>query len=506
MNTSIESDSLSRENAEETMELLWSRVRQRGDLPGFSKVVGAIIGAMHDDDDREFNMTKTVLQDPALTQKVLRLANSAMYSVFGQGINTVSKAVIVLGTEAIGHLAIGLKLIEDLAAASTDSAVARMEMEKAVLAGHLARHLASSAGTRDAEEAVVCAMLHSLGRMMTTFYLYDRWQRMQECRIESGLSEEQAALYILGLSLDEIGRQVAQQWGLPATLVHTMREVTPEPVSEPLGHADWLAALSTLSSQCASVLCANDDTSDKTLATLAHNYAEMLGLESAAVLTAVNSAQQTVAEEEPVVVRPLKRVEFDKSLLVHRHAGKPADATLILTRGIADIRGALHAASISQLMTMALETVYQGLGFGRSITFLRDIEQAQYAARMYFGDVMQEMLPHLVFGDAYQPDVFHAALANDKMIFIENAQDPAFASKVPRWWRQAFPTVRSFMVLPLTVNRQPIGFLYGDWNGSRPSAKITQSEAALLDELRMLIVRAVEQRRQMEASWTRKML
>jgi HD-like signal output (HDOD) protein len=85
-------------NADQTMELLWSRVRQRGDLPGFSKVVSSIISAMHNDDDSEFNMTKTVLQDPTLTQKVLRLANSAMYSVFGQGINTVSKAVIVLGT------------------------------------------------------------------------------------------------------------------------------------------------------------------------------------------------------------------------------------------------------------------------------------------------------------------------------------------------------------------------------------------------------------------------
>ncbi|HCE09641.1 MAG TPA: GAF domain-containing protein, partial [Oxalobacteraceae bacterium] len=67
-------------NPEKTLELLWSRIRQRGDLPGFSKAVGAILGAMRGDDDREFNMTKTVLSDPALTQKVLRLANSAMYS------------------------------------------------------------------------------------------------------------------------------------------------------------------------------------------------------------------------------------------------------------------------------------------------------------------------------------------------------------------------------------------------------------------------------------------
>ena len=71
-----------------------------------------ILAAMSGEDEREFSMTKTVLSDPTLTQCVLRLANSAMYSVFGQNINTVSKAVIVLGTDAIGHLALGLKLVE----------------------------------------------------------------------------------------------------------------------------------------------------------------------------------------------------------------------------------------------------------------------------------------------------------------------------------------------------------------------------------------------------------
>ena len=146
-------------NPERTLDLLWTRVRQRGDLPGFSKVVTAIVGAMQGDDDREFNMTRTVLSDPTLTQRVLRLANSAMYSAFGQSINTVSKAVIVLGTETIGHLALGLKLIDGLSAASLGSSDTRSEMERAVMAGQIARQVASSTTRRDTEEVVVCLSL-----------------------------------------------------------------------------------------------------------------------------------------------------------------------------------------------------------------------------------------------------------------------------------------------------------------------------------------------------------
>ena len=159
-------------SATETMALLSNCVRERGDLPGFSKVIAAILSTMRGESEAEFNMTSTILADPALTQRVLRLANSPMYAVFGSQINTVSKAVMVLGTEAIGHLALGLKVIDGLSQVSGGTDGSCDEMEKAVLAGHVARQVASCADARDTEEVVVCSVLHSVGRMMLSFYLH----------------------------------------------------------------------------------------------------------------------------------------------------------------------------------------------------------------------------------------------------------------------------------------------------------------------------------------------
>src|ERR1700751_4557261 len=117
----------------QTLTLLWERIRQQGDMRGFTKAISAILGAMRGEDEEQFNMTQTVLSDPFLTNKVLRLANSGMYSAFGHSINTVSKALLVLGTGAIGHLALCLKLIEERSNSSPDSSSAHVEMEKAVL-------------------------------------------------------------------------------------------------------------------------------------------------------------------------------------------------------------------------------------------------------------------------------------------------------------------------------------------------------------------------------------
>ena len=491
---------------EKMLDLLWTRVRQRGDLPGFSRVVAAIVGAMRGDNDREFNMTRTVLADPALTQRVLRLANSAMYAVFGQGINTVSKAVIVLGTESIGHLALGLKLIDGLSEAAKSQGM-RVEMEKSLLAGHIGRQVASASTMHEVEEAVVCAMLHSLGRMMVAFYLPELWQKVLDL-IARGTEEQPAAQATLGLGLDAIGRLVAQRWGLPAPLVNSLRDVGPEQAQEPLDHANWLSAVSTLSARCADIVCATDVTqaqADEMILTLATSYSSMLGIDSKQLIASVEVAKDSAAADD-VFVRPERPQAAATAPVVAMSVGKPTDAARILTRGAADMRDAVAVASTAQLLTMALETVFKGLGFSRTIAFLRNPDEGRYVARLMLGDGVQELASRLAFEDAYQPNVFHAALANDKMIFIENAHDPVFLNKLPRWWKEALPTARSFMVLPLTVNRRPIGLIYGDWDASLPEAKINHAEVVPLDQLRIMVVRAIEQRRQVDPAWGKAML
>jgi hypothetical protein len=81
------------------------------------------------------------------------------------------------------------------------------------------------------------------------------------------------------------------------------------------------------------------------------------------------------------------------------------------------------------------------------------------------------------------------------MIFVENAQDASFASKLPRWWKNTLCEARSFTILPLTTNRNPMGFIYGDWDQSLPVSKIEAGEVVHLNDLRSLLATVLEQRR-----------
>ncbi len=478
--------------ADATLALLWERIRRQGDMPGFARAIGAILGAMRGEEEHEFDMAQTVLTDPVLTQKVLRLANSGMYAAFGQRVNTVTKAMLVLGTDAIGHLALGLKLIEELSASSGDSAVAHAEMEKAVLAGMVAQQLAISAAVRDPEEAVVCSMLHTLGRMMVSFYMPDAWLRLQQHAAPCG---DEAAREILGLSLEQIGRAAGEHWGLPRNLLEGMRRIEPGARGPGFSHADWLAAVASMSSCCADALWNDDADSAARVLELAAGFSAMLGVEADGIVAAVEKAR--VAAAADLSIAPLSK-PAERRARALASTRKRAEGNKILTCGVADMRESLGAGSAGQMMSMALETVYQGLTFSRAVAFLRHRRDGNYSAKVGFGEGVRERLPAMVFADAYEANVFHAALNSDRVIFIENTRDPKFAAKLPSWWKATLSEARSFVILPLCAHGQPAGFIYGDWDDSFPPIALSPTEFALLNEVRALVVRSVEQRRQAE--------
>ncbi|MET0266814.1 MAG: HDOD domain-containing protein [Duganella sp.] len=484
---------------DKTLAQLWECTRRRGDMPGFAKAINAILGAMRGEDEQQFDMTHTVLSDPVLTQKVLRLVNSGMYSAFGQHVNTVSQAVMVLGTDAIGHLALGLKLIEEMAvdpsAGVSVATVAHIEMEKAVLAGMVAQQIATASAHPQGEEAVVCSMLHSLGRMMLTFYMPERWLEMQRSADDHGCRVDDVAPAMLGLSLEELGHAAALHWRLPARLIQGMRKVMPPEVDVKSSAEDWVAGLSTMAALCAESLWHDDAAGAAEVRVLTERYAGMLGVESNNLLKAIEQAKVVAAND--LTIAPLSRPAERRARALAQNRQRTAGNNILLG-GLADMRDVLDTASPGQMVQIALETIHQGMEFSRAIAFVRNRKENNYAARLCFGDDNKELLAAMSFDDAYEPNVFHAALNSDRVIFIENARDAKFAAKLPRWWKVSLAEARSFVIVPLSYNGQPAGFLYGDWDDTFPPIQLSPTEFSLLNDIRMMVVRAAERRHQQE--------
>ena len=180
----------------------------------------------------------------ALTNKLLRLVNTAHYSHAGGGsISTVSRAVALVGFAGIRNMALSVMLLEHM----HDKAQANQlkeEFLRALLAGSLAGELCRV--PRDGEEAFIGSMFQNLGRLLTEYYFQEEARQIRSIvassnRPATGIAslqaaskaEDAASISVLGLSFEDLGLGIAKSWGLPENLQRCMRRPLGDPPSRP---------------------------------------------------------------------------------------------------------------------------------------------------------------------------------------------------------------------------------------------------------------------------------
>src|ERR1700744_6305249 len=190
------------------LDRLWSRMSERGDFPMLSQSLRTTMAAMNNDDLDFTGLVQAVLSDFALTQKVLRLANSAMYMAFGGNGTPVSRALMVRGMAAVGHLVVGLKIVDHFHHSVPRRIDAKLELNRTMLSGCVARRITERGDLRAGEEAVVCTLMRQVGKLLVVFYPDAEWDQIRR-QLDAGISEKDACASALGVSYEEIGIEAA---------------------------------------------------------------------------------------------------------------------------------------------------------------------------------------------------------------------------------------------------------------------------------------------------------
>jgi HD-like signal output (HDOD) protein len=475
------------EQAKKTLATLKEVITRKGDFPSISGSVSQIVKAMRETDTADFNLAQSVLSDFALTQKVIRLANSAMYSAFGGSITTVSRAIYVLGTETVGHLALGLKFIDQLDKAAGNNEQARAEFTKAMVAGTIARKVTENMSSRDTEESVVCTLLHNLGRLLVSFYLPTEWETIQaRVNTQGSGAEAAAAEAVLGLSLHDLGREMAVQWGLPAEVTDAMRPAVPAG-DHPLSHADWLASLANFSSECSKVVADGDGDTSQVMKDLAKTYAPSLGLE----IDVLSAAAAAVEKDEECQ----RLMASHKAGTTAKSSEKPLDAYNLLDNGLRDMAAISETADVSTLAGLMIEAMHSSMGFRRVYVFLRNGATKQVTAKMALGLGARDIMTKLTFSEAFEPDVFHFSLAQNRPVFIENCRLPNIQAKLPVWFKRNLAATRSFVCVPIVANNVPVGLVYGDWESEDSELRVEAHELTKIVKMRDILLSALQRRK-----------
>lgn len=232
-----------------TVDFLLRRMRHKSDFPTFSHYIMEInrkASAGNLNFTSASGLANTIIKDYALTNKLLKLVNSAFFGQFSGRVTTVSRAVVILGFEQIRTAASSLLLFEHLQNKSQST-----ELKDAAIgsfmSGMIAEDLARKTGLQITEEAFICAMLHRLGKHLVIFYFPEEYEQIKKRMLQKEIDEESASRAILGISYQELGSGIARAWKFPEKIVKSMKDLPRGKVSRAKTEDEMLRNLSAFS-------------------------------------------------------------------------------------------------------------------------------------------------------------------------------------------------------------------------------------------------------------------
>ena len=193
-------------------------VRRLGEeeFPLFAHTARRIASISSDDKSSSNELAQVILVDSAMTARVLRMANSAYYNPSGGRINTVSRAIVVLGYDVVRTIALSVSLVDSMLSGSRHES-ARAELVRSFHAAVQAKEFASLRNAANVEEIFIAALLNRLGHVAFWCFPYGMDAKLSEA-YESAEQEESAEKAVLGFTLRELTAELTKEWHLSTLL------------------------------------------------------------------------------------------------------------------------------------------------------------------------------------------------------------------------------------------------------------------------------------------------
>jgi putative nucleotidyltransferase with HDIG domain len=185
-------------------------------LPGSALRVSSLTQDM---DASTRSIADAIGLDPVLAARVLRTANSPLYSM-ERHVTSLTAAVNILGNNAIHMLVLISAAGGAFGPKGNQSKFEHALWEHSVAVGLAAREVSHMLGMRGVEEAFLCGLLHDIGKLLLVRYDPESYEVVKGCEGEQESLECEQELY--GYTHSQVGALVAKRWNLPDELSYAI--------------------------------------------------------------------------------------------------------------------------------------------------------------------------------------------------------------------------------------------------------------------------------------------
>jgi putative nucleotidyltransferase with HDIG domain len=193
-------------------------LRKDQQLPSLPQVFMELQQAINAPNTGADDLASIISQDPGLTAFLLRMVNSAFYSLPMQ-IDTISRAVTVIGVKQLSTMAIGtsvMNLFKDIPPEVVD--MERFWMHS-ITCGLVARRLCIMTGRGQPERAFVAGLLHDIGQLLFFKTMPEKAAVLLAEARRRGELLSKTEVDVLGFDHATLGGMLLRKWNFPYVLV-----------------------------------------------------------------------------------------------------------------------------------------------------------------------------------------------------------------------------------------------------------------------------------------------
>ena len=191
-------------------------------IPSLPQIYGQLTEALDNPRASTWQIADIISGDSGLAARLLRLVNSAFYC-FPSKVESISHAVLLVGTEQIRDLALATSILRSFKGISADLVDMESFWLHSVATGVTARVLATHRREANSERFFVAGVLHDIGRLL----MYKSFP--DEAREALSRARHRAAPLlemereVFGFDHAAAGGVVLHAWGLPPSLTEMVR-------------------------------------------------------------------------------------------------------------------------------------------------------------------------------------------------------------------------------------------------------------------------------------------
>ena len=163
------------------------------------------------------HVADVISKDPNLASKLLKIVNSAFYG-FPSKIDTISRAVTILGNRQLSTLALGTSVLTIFGDIPADLVDMKSFWEHSVACGIAARMIAKYKKIANTESLFVAGLLHDIGRIIIYKHLPNQGREVLFHAQRTGCLLRSAELEMLGFDHTQIGAMLIKKWQFPLVL------------------------------------------------------------------------------------------------------------------------------------------------------------------------------------------------------------------------------------------------------------------------------------------------